>query len=173
MAIGQKTGRVTVKGKYQDGAETKNVTIATISGVNLNSMSIADLKTAVDGIADAAQECISATVTGFTFAYEGFNDSGYGTPGDELKPEEIFSEDFSDTNVTPTLQLVNMNASGKTKAVNFKYMADPIDTANFDNKVATLAGKVGELQFIEGGYFDTFVRGDMTFTAKDTVAQPD
>lgn len=171
MAAEQTTGRVTVKGKYQDGAETKNATIATISGVNLSNMDISDLEEIVDGIADAAQECVSATVTGFTFTYEGANDEGYGIPGDELKPEEIFSEDFSDTNVTPTLQLVNVNGSGKTKTFNFKYMADPIDTTNFDNKVATLASKVGQLAFIDGGRFNSFVRGDMTFSAKDTVVQ--
>lgn len=173
MAVGQKAGRVTIKGKYQDGMETKNVTIATLSGVNFGGMTLETLKTVVNDIADAAQECVSATVTGFTFAYEGADEDSYGTPGDELKPEEIFSEDFSDTNVIPTLQVVNVNGAGKTKNFNFKYMADPIDTAGFNNKVVTLSEKVGELRFMEGGTYDTFVKGDMTFSAKDTVAEPE
>jgi len=174
MAVGQVTGRITIKGKYQDGTDTKNVTIATISGVNMGvTMTMEALRTAASNIADAAQECVSATVTGFTFAYEGTDDSGYGTPGDELKPEEIFSEDFSNTSVTPTLQVVNLNGEGKTKTFNFKYMADPIDTADFDSKVVTLSEKIGVLRFIEGGFYNTFVKGDMSFSAKDTVAEAD
>lgn len=173
MAVGQTTGRVTIKGKYQDGAEVKNTTIATFSGVNLSNADISDLKDVANAIANAAQDCVSATVTGFTFSYEGTDGSGYGAPGNELKPEEIFSEDFSDTNVIPTLQLVNMNEAGKTKNFNFKYMADPIDTANFNTKVQTLASAVGELNFFDGSTFDTFVRGDMSFSAKDTVVQAD
>lgn len=173
MAVTQTTGRVTIKGKYRDGADIKNTTIATFSGINLSNVNISDFKNTVSSIAGAAQDCVSATVTGFTFSYEGADVDGYGAPGDELEAAEIFNEDFSDTNVIPTLQLVNMNEAGKTKNFNFKYMADPIDTQNFNTKVETLADRVGQLRFFEGGDFDTFVRGDMTFTAKDTVVQPD
>lgn len=169
--VEQVTGRVTIKGKYQDGADIKNVTIATFSGVYFDDMSLSDLESSMNDIAGATQDCVSATVTGFTFTYEGVDEDGYSTPGDELQAAEIFSDDFSDTNVTPTLQIVNINGASKSKNFNFKYMADPIDTANFNTKVANLASKVGKLYFLEGGRFNAFVRGDLTFTAKDTVAR--
>lgn len=164
---------IAIKGKYNDNGDIKTVTIATLSGVNIGSTTFEDVVGSAGIIAMNAQSCVSATVTGFTITYDN-NDGGvYGTPGDVLESAEIFSEDFSDTEVVPTLQILNTNARGDSKTFSFKYMADPVDTNNFNQKVTTLAESIGELSFASGGQYDEFTQGDMRFTAKDTVARPD
>lgn len=173
---------IAFKGKYNDKGEIKNVTIATLSGVDIDTgaesggTSFASVWSKASSIAEVVQTCVSATVTGFTISVDGVDDGDYGTPGDVLESAEIFSDDFSDTEVIPTLQIVNQNAAGTSKSFNFKYMADPVDTPYFDEKVQNLASDdagIGRLTFVSGGQFDTFVRGDMRFTASDTVAKPD
>lgn len=174
---------IAIKGKYNDAGTVKNVTIGTLSGVvmdidagSTDPTSFAYVATRAKELAEAVQACVSATVTGFTISYDGVDSESYGTPGDELKSEEIFSEDFSDTEVVPTLQIINRNATGTSKSFNFKYMADPIDTPNFDTKVQDLASDdsgIGIFTFESGGKYDIFIRGDLRFTAKDTVTQGD
>lgn len=174
--------RLTYKGKYDDNGTIKTVTIATLSGIDIDTgagsggTSFAAVWEKAGSIAEVLQTCISATVTGFTISVDGVDGEDYGTPGDVLESAEIFTEDFSDTEVVPTLQIVNMNASGTTKTFNFKYMADPVDTSNFVEKVQNLASDdagIGRLTFASGGQFTEFVSGDMRFTAKEEVARPD
>lgn len=167
---------IAIKGKYNDNGTIRTVTIATLSGLNIGGdgeVSFDNVEIAARTIAANVQPCVSATVTGFTISYDGNDGESYGTPGDTLESAEIFSEDFSDTEVVPTLQIQNANARGDSKTFSFKYMADPVDTQNFNQKVTTLAESIGELYFGSGGQYDEFTQGDMRFTAKDTVARPD
>ena len=174
---------IAIKGKYNDEGTVKNVTIATLSGVTIDESAASSQPTSFPAVAEkagqfaqAVQMCVSATVTGFTISYDGVQGGSYGDPGDVLESAEIFSEDFSDTEVVPTLQIINKNASGTSKSFNFKYMADPINTASFDSNVENLASDdagIGMFKFDSGGFFNNFIRGDLRFTAKDTITQGD
>lgn len=170
--------KITIKGKYQDGLDIKSATIATLTNVQISEdpesdVSFANVANEAATLTAYTQDCVSATVTGYTITFDDTDrEESWGTPGDELKSEEIFSEDFSDTEVVPTLQIVNQNAMAKTKNFNFKFMADPVDTANFDVKATRLAEQIGAFMFSTGGAYDTFVGGNMTFTAKDNVVTP-
>lgn len=179
------SARIAIRGKYLDEttSETKTATIATISNIRLKNdtesegHSFERLAGYAGEIADAAQLCVSATVTGYTITTGEvpMTDPEYYTPGNPLRSEEIFSEDFSDTQVVPTLQITNANATGGKKVFNFKYMADPVDTSDFNENAVALAEILGNLEIISGesvSKYDTFVKGDLSFSAKDTVAEP-
>lgn len=171
MAVSHK---VAIKGKYDDDGVVKNVTIATLTGVDITGeegATFEDVQEAAAGLAQVVQNCISATVTGYTITYDGNDGASRGTPGDVLEPSEIFSEDFSDTDVIPTLQITNVNQYGASKSFSFKYMADPIDTPNFDANVRVLATEMAAFSFGTNGTYDNLVKGIMTFTAKDTVVE--
>ena len=135
---------IAIKGKYDDNGTVKTVTIATLSGIKIDpdgvgATTFPSIVERADDIIRSVQKCVSATVTGYTITYDA-NDSGnYGTPGDVLESAEIFSADFSDTEVVPTLQITNMNSAGTNKTFSFKYMADPVDTQYFDDYVTELA----------------------------------
>lgn len=178
--------KVALRGKYLDEttSETKTATIATISNIQVKDdidepgHSFEQLISKAADMANSAQKCVSATLTGFTVTTEEvkMEEPEFYKPGDPLRSEEIFSEDFSDTQVVPTLQITNANAAGIKKTFSFKYMADPIDTQDFNENVGYLSENLGELIIVNkdtAGQYDTFIKGDMSFSAKDTVVEPD
>lgn len=174
--------KISIKGKYESDGEIKSTTIATLSKVAIDDtggITFSEVAEAADLLAQRAQPCVYATVTGYTISYDSTSTTAkdYGEPGDVLNADEIFSDDFSDTQVTPTLQIVKEDDWDEKKTFNFKFMADPVDTTNFNTKVKTLSSTINQFQFgtnaADATTYTNFIRGDLTFTAKDTVATPD
>lgn len=171
------TCKITVKGYTQAAGSTekKNVTLATFNNLSTASvrnyfgnMESGTLSENAINFLKAVQAVTSAYVTGFTITE---------TPtvteitwederGDELDISEIIKEEYADSvTMTPTLNMQNATMQGKTVNFNVRYMADPLNTENFNTKVITLASRLG-------GFSSTaFIAADMTFTARDEITR--
>lgn len=161
------TSKITIRGEITENGATKSVTLATFTNLSTsNVQSELNTATQVTNFLKSIQAVTSVKVTGITIATAPqFEVEDIGTPGDPLDSAEIFSEEYSDTAVVPTLNVVNITDNAKNRSFNVKYMADPVNTTSFDEKVQSLASKLGDLS-------DTyFVSANLTFTAKDEITR--
>lgn len=158
---------------------TKTVALATLSGLKmglavdentggLNKNGIKQLLQAIQPVTSAKIKSISFSVALSDSDWESIEEDLPAT-GDPLNPEEIFTEDFSDVAVVPTLQIMNANLTDSKSVVgaSIKYMADPIDTDNFETKVNTAASRINQWKTAE----QAFTVANMTLSAKDEVAR--
>lgn len=171
--------KMAIRGHAPGNTET-TIAIATINslstegffnsdGINMDASESPAVK-----ILQAVQKVVSAKITKFSlsadlsqYTEEVLEDI---PPGDELEANEIFQDDFSDTEVVPTLQLVNVNDDGKgNNAAAIKYMADPEETTNFDTNVKALGNLIADHQVGN----KTFSIANMTLTAKEEVTRND
>ena len=171
--------KMTVRGIDPDDS-TKTVAITTISGLDEGVIVQDDhLETAViNSILKKLQPIISTQIKSVSFSLS-LTDSeeeetfdNLPTPGDRLNSDEIFTEDFSDIAVVPTLQLQNTTeAEGKVVVgASIKYMADPVDTADFESKVQSFAGVMAQYKATS----QYWTNANLTLSAKDEgIVKPD
>lgn len=158
---------------------TKTTALATLSGLSLGlavDESTGGInKNAIKQLLQAIQQVTSAKIKSITFNVA-LSDSDWESieedlpaAGDPLNPEEIFTEDFSDVAVVPTLQIMNITSTDAKSVVgaSIKYMADPIDTTDFEAKVNTAAQRINRWKTTE----QAFTVANMTLSAKDEVAR--
>lgn len=158
---------------------TKTVAVSTINGLStglvIDESTGGFNRTAITQVLSAMQNVTSAKIKSVSFNINITDSEWDGVeedlpqPANPLNPDEIFTEDFSDVAVVPTLQVMNTNLDDNKSVVgaNVKYMADPIDTTNFETLVATFAARLNEWKKDS----QTFVSANMTLSAKDEVAR--
>lgn len=165
MADSTHIAKVTLKGYAPDDTQReKIITIGTISGIDKSSTLLTNA-TEMGAFIDKIQPVISATITRAVVTSEPAFDVT-ATHADPLSPEEIFTSEFSDITVVPTLNITNVASyDNKTKAVNLKYMGDPQNTAQFEDKVQQAAAAINEVTDTD------FVKAYLKFTAKDELLE--
>lgn len=160
--------KLTVKGYIVEEGIKKNVTIATWSDIDSRQFATEQDRQELMTIMQAVT---SATITSIAVTDESkANAESIGTPGDPLNSAEIFAEEFSDTQVVPTMSIVTRDSEelidGKTKNYTIKYMADPVNTPDFDDKAQAIGSKAQVLSN------RTYIESNLTFTAKEEVHKP-
>lgn len=161
------TSKVVVKGTVPDGTATKNVTIATFNKLDTEEVATHfDTAAEVQEFLAKVQAVTSATVTSIEVTtVPEFDKDEIGTPADPLDSNEIFNANYSDITVVPTLSITQADGD-KSRTFNIKYMADPVNTPQFNQKVIAMAAAIEPFVMLE------FAGASLTFNAKDEVVEP-
>lgn len=158
------TVKISIRGTNPENTDS-TIAIATINKIpSTNFDTTFSSQEEINFFMQKVQTVVSTPVKSLTISY----DTDYEisvNPGNELESSEIFSDEFSDTQVVPTLQIKTSDGNTK-RTFNFKYMADPTATS-LEKPVTDLA------DILEGLTNTSFTGADLTFTARDEVITPD
>lgn len=162
------TGKITIKGYEASDTQHEHIkTIATLNSIPTEKLmpyvsgETSDEKTAY--LISVFQHVSSAYVDRAVIQIEPEYERGEtDLPRNELESSEIYSENFSDTTVVPTLQMVLSNGDIR-KTVSVKYMGDPIEGPRNvrDSDIDALAEEIEEM------YSLSFVQANLVFNGKD------
>lgn len=157
--------RLSVSAKSPD--DGKGVTLFSINmGTTWQSIPaiLENLGTSINTI----QEVTSASITGWSVTTNWGTDEITVTtsPGNQITPEVIMTEGFTDTTIVPTFNVYGLNADDVVKqAGSIKFAANPTSISSDDaqdaiNAMCGVAGLTGD-------------RVDLTISGKDTVTGGD
>ena len=165
--------KITIRGKVND-SDTSTVALATWSKNfqvdKILSRLIVDTNSAkIEDFLNSLQNCTSAKVTSIAISVEVNLDDDTierEDPGDPLDSSEIFVEEFSDTEVVPTLQVLLSNGV-KNATYSLKYASDPINTTDYSRNVSIMADNLSDFTANEYGA----VEANIAISAKDQTWQ--